>query len=469
MALLLQRLNLGGELSPSAATIGEKHFRALSAQKNWIKLQGHGPAVLLQHQQEELSGSHNESSVICYLTPHLQAMVKEAAVGLERPLRLVNSERHAWLQTSGDSKAPDMFIAHPAVHELVKTEGDKDYDGSNFLFGKPGGWDLRDIMEVPIIEAKRAIGPQDFEGLGEVINYVSCLCAFKGEDAPVDKERILSTKCMLIASNGFWLIKFEASIPIHCLYGTWVDAGSRQAIVDFIQYMKPDIDRLWENAIDNLVDQFEVTLAEPEYQKKPSCFLGRGADGRVFRVCDSNGQEYAMKCVASKDRFSRVREEWFAYDKVQKRLDLSNSAAKLCKSYFDEGNKFAGLLYQPVGEPLPKTKYAMKSAIEGLKLLCAAGVRHDDTRLPNVIWVEKKAFWIDFRSAFPTDSKLQGQESFVQSVMVLAESCHVGIDVAGPKFREAASTYYVNGDFNVISEYLKPYWARSKRTEAPAQ
>ncbi len=469
MELLLQRLNLDGELSPSPATIGEKHFRALSIQKNWIKLQGHGPAVLLQHQLEELSGSINESSVIHYLTPHLQGMVKEAADCLGRPLRLVNSERHAWLQTSGDSKAPDMFIAHPAVHELVKTEGDKVYDGSSFLFGKPGGWDLRDTMEVPIVEVKRAIGPRDFEGFGEVINYVSCLCVFKGKDAPLDKERILSTKCMLVASNGFWLIRFEASIPIYCLHGSWVDPGSRQAIVDFIQYMKPDIDRQWENAIDSLVDQFEATLVEPKYQEIASSFLGRGADGRVFRVCDSNGQEYAMKCVVSKEGFSRIQEEWFAYDKVQQRLELSNSTAKLCKSYFDEGMKFAGLLYQPVGKPLPAAKYAMESAIQGLKLLCAAGVRHDDTRLPNVVWANDKAIWIDFRSAFPIDSELQGQQSFVQSVMVLAESCHVGIHVADPKFREAVSTYYVIGEFKIISGYLRPYWARPKRTEAPAQ
>jgi hypothetical protein len=92
--------------------------------------------------------------------------------------------------------------------------------------------------------------------------------------------------------------------------------------------------------------------------------------------------------------------------------------------------KIAGLLYQPVGKPLPETMYAMKCAIQGLKLLCSAGVHHGDTRLPNVIWANDKAIWIYFRSAFPIDSQLQ----FVQSVMVLAESCHVGINVDDPRF-----------------------------------
>ncbi len=416
--------------------------------------------MLCLEEYEALQASTNESMVIQYLTPHLQKLVIKAGEGLGKSLRLVNSENHPWVETIGDPKKPDMFIAHPAVYKLVKTSADEKCDGAKFLFGIPGSFDLRDMMEVPIIEAKRLIGPEDFQAFGEGIDYVSCLCAFDEEsDVPLDKQRILSTKCILIASNGFWLVNFESTIPIHCLHGTWTDAGSAQAIVDFIQYKRPEIERLWESALENLMTKFEVHLIEPDYHGEMSSFLGMGADGRVFRVLDSKDNEYAMKCAASLDGISKLREEWLVHEKFGERLSNCKCAAKLHKWHFNDEKKFAGLLFTPVGKPLQQKKYAIQSAVEGLKLLCSAGIQHNDARLPNVIWANHQAVWVDFRRSFGIDSKLQGGKSFVQSLKVFVESCNAGIKTNGAEFDMAASNYYLNDDFDAISFYLRPVWA----------
>jgi predicted Ser/Thr protein kinase len=463
---MFQALKIRRESSPKPAAVGKCHFNALKIQNNWVKLQGQGPPVLLSQDYAAVQTLHNESAVVQYLTPYLQKLVMEAEKGLGKPLKLVNSENHPWIRTIGDKKKPDMFIAHPAVYKLNKSPADAKYDGENFLFGAPGSHDLRDMMEVPIIEAKPKIGNQDFQAFGEAIDYMSCLSVLGEVDGvPEDEERILSSKGMLIASNGFWLIKFESAIPIHCLHGVWTDPGSAQAIVDFIQYKRPDLERVWEDAISHMISIFEVDLIEPDYEGELSSFLGMGADGRVFRVCDPKDKmQYAMKCVASDKGFKSLRQEYMFHELYGERLSKSKSAAKLHKSYFHDKNKIAGLLFTPVGEELPETKYAMESAVEGLRLLCSAGVRHNDTRLPNVVWMknDRKAVWVDFQRSFGIDSKLQGELYFVQSLEVFAESCNAGIEIADPCFSSAASKYYRDGDFKAISSYLRSFWSRDQ-------
>jgi hypothetical protein len=452
----LQKLSGQSESSPTPAAVGRLQYEVLVENKAWVKLEREGPSVLTWEESEILVKKESESGVIQFLTPYLQKITEQASLDLGLPLRLVNSERHCWIQSSGLKKlAPDMFICHPAFYQLDRTSKDKEFDGEGFLFGKLADNILRDGLEVCAVEGKVHIGPQDFEALGDGINYSSCISIFgrtQEADIPLDKTRIMTNKVMLIASNGFWLVTCRGGQALKCEYGSWTDPGSTGSILLFIKERTQETPRRWETAIEKLLSKLGLSLLEPAYGNGIStCFLGRGGGARVFRVLNRNGEECALKCVSSEKEWRKLRVELDTFKELKDNLEQSDCAVKLCGSFVEKTERsYAGLLFQPVGVKLPQSKTAIESAINGLKALCLAGICHHDARKPNVIWSKEKAVWLDFESAYSVETAAEKEEAFVSDLQTFVASFGEGIDTMKQEFRLKAVAFWSSGSRDIF-------------------
>jgi hypothetical protein len=150
-------------------------------------------------------------------------------------------------------------------------------------------------------------------------------------------------------------------------------------------------------ALESLCAYFDVELV-PSSEGFP-CFLGRGSCARVFRVQDSKGNIMALKVVLRS-----------GVDSIE--VERANSRAKglnelgvviTCKNHFiDPSMRFAGLLLDPVGRPMQRTRGDMEAALLSLKKLNIGGFTHGNSRRPNAVIVTRngveQCVWLDLET-----------------------------------------------------------------------
>jgi hypothetical protein len=231
----------------------------------WVKFSGMGLPALNMSEYEKLQEQDGEASLVCCLAPFLQNLVKEAAVQLDMPLELVSSERHHWIEYTSLKKpkplAPDMFISHPAFINFTMSPKDVASNATKSFFGKPAIMDLCDSLEVPIIEVRRDWGKDFHYPLGRAMMLSSLISRFQRNQAvQLDTARLKQIKAILIDAKKFALVKIKEGKTEHCLHGRLTDAGTRQAIIDFIKEGYPNDNRAWAGAIKCLQKEYHAIL-----------------------------------------------------------------------------------------------------------------------------------------------------------------------------------------------------------------
>ncbi|CAJ1944894.1 unnamed protein product [Cylindrotheca closterium] len=138
---------------------------------------------------------------------------------------------------------------------------------------------------------------------------------------------------------------------------------------------------------------FELGLVPEE-----NGYLGSGAFGLVFKVCDQNGVAFALKIVPDVD--DNVAE-------LQKQMSITNEATRKCPHLIvgveeDSFRKFgklgAALLFSEVGNHY--SSLSKKAIIDCLQELHENNVVHGDARVENIVCVNGRAKWIDLRRAY---------------------------------------------------------------------
>jgi len=421
----------GAKSSPTPATLGRKAVDSLKASQNWIKLDGTGGSIL---QAEVDSGQiSNESSLVQILTPLLREVVESASAILGIPLVLVNTERHAYFEDphGGSASKPDMLVTHPAFYTWNKSDGDVQYCKDGFIFGKGADWCLRDCWEV-IVECKKEIGMDNFTALGEGIEYArrKSFVSTAERLSEVDSRSRRFTRLIVCDSKHFYLVLCVDGNAARCVWGAWVDPGSKDATVDFLVrgFETESLTRTWVNAIESSCTQFDVTLLQPN-EDVPTCFLGAGGCGRVFRVL-SNSQDkkmHGLKVGVGDVACSQIREEWSKFEQYSQSFSKAEAALVVISKYYESTDRAcAAILLEPVGLVLPRTQKAIKSALEGLMMLSNSGFGHGDARICNVVWMPDTECckWVDLRTicSCSADTKVA---TFTRDAVAFFSSCRL--------------------------------------------
>lgn len=225
-------------------------------------------------------------------------------------------------------------------------------------------------------------------------------------------------------------------------------------------------DRKWVNAIDQLCKQFSCEVVTPTQESR--CFLGRGSTGRVFHVSavgpsGSGTQQFALKVALGELGCARIRDEVDNFTQLVDNLKELSCVVTMSSWHIDSNKAFAGLLLGPVGEQLPRTKHAILSAIGGLKQLAVKGLYHGDARLPNVVWLNDEALWLDFRTMIHVS--LQPGDCFIADVKMFVESFHASVNME--VVEEVTKIYFTSefSSFNSMSDNcLSSLWSKPSGT-----
>lgn len=176
---------------------------------------------------------------------------------------------------------------------------------------------------------------------------------------------------------------------IRIIAGKWTDAGSKDFLKSYIAEVKS---RFLPPLTDAIIQLCQALKVKPS---SSTPFLGRGADGYVFRVVSllDPDTELAMK-VVMRDKIAEefgVLQQAYAVvpdivvEPVGHCVELMLSDGTVCGAY----------LMKEVG-----SKVDMRMRPTVLKLLVTlhgAGLKHGDPRMPNVVKVGEKCKFIDFR------------------------------------------------------------------------
>jgi hypothetical protein len=363
-------------------------------------------------------------------------------------LVLVNTERHAWVEDphKGYSSAPDMLVTHPCFYRWNKSEADSRYDGAGFLFGLLAQWDLRDCPAA-VVEFKTTLKESRIP-LGEGIDYVRRIAS---ATAPLYAPAFNVIHVMIAGQDKFQLVTCDHDTPLRCVWGEWGDRGSLDALVQFFIPSQ----HAWLDAITTCCRNFSVELVLPT-QNEPSCFLGRGATGRVFQVCSlASGVRHmhALKVSLGNQGCVGIAAELFNFTTHSSALGEAKATTMVLRHHVDPDRQFAGLLVSPVGSRLPVTKKAVISAIDGF---AHAGLHHGDARRDNVVWIsdEVGALWVDLErlAAVAAADRIA---KFAQDLSTFAES--YGIQDIGDI--RAAAAEYLHDRVDPLVTLFKCIWA----------
>ena len=403
---------------PSETTLGRTAYEQLQRERQWLPIDHQGEAVLTDNEQEEVRVLTNERAVVNFLTPKMEAIIKESSQRLGLPLVLVNSERHPWVHGAQDFREaemlkPDQFVAHAAC--WAKRQNTEIPD--NFKSGVLAHWDLRDCL-FAVIEWKKSATDGGYKALGQGIRYAECIAhtTTKEEAELVDVVALQSTRLVVADRNGFKLVNCIGGRAVSCRYSGWKEAGSKEALIDFVT----GVERPWPRILESVCQSLDI--------EHISEFLGRGADARAFKVT-KGGMDLVVKVSRGERSASLLQLEHKIMTEHRILLQATGSTVCIVEDtgsdfYIPQDRNFAALLIHPSGEPLPMRRKAILSAINGLRSLAKQGIRHGDARHANVIWwkgSQEKALWIDFRQMSIVGSDNQ-KDSFQSDVMSFVDS-----------------------------------------------
>ncbi|CAJ1946421.1 unnamed protein product [Cylindrotheca closterium] len=345
--------------------------------------EGKGEAVLTNEQARSLLQLETEHQMVAFLTPFLAALFQCNGASSNRVL--VNSEAYKWLKTSNDENSaaynqnPDMFICHKSIYKkrdpFDAREDDKllQMRRSTDVFGQLSNWDLRRFLYL-VLDAKKDI---DDSAFGQTINYGAHLSL--GENSPI------TVRLVLFDRESFWLVQTVKGTASSVRKCRWVDGGSKSRLEKF----------MLQDPVIEILDKacFELGLV-PEVDG----YLGGGAFGLVFKVCDQNGAALALKIVL--DVHDKVAE-------LQRQMAITNEAQRKCPHLIVgvEENSFrkfdklgAVLLFSEVGNHY--SSLSKKAIFDSLQELHDNNIAHGSARVDNVVCVNGEAKWIDLQRAY---------------------------------------------------------------------
>ncbi|KAK1938139.1 hypothetical protein P3T76_009289 [Phytophthora citrophthora] len=280
----------------------------------------------------------------------------------------VNSERYQWfpqstLVTKYTDLKPDGFATHRGMFRAkpVPDDGVQRPNGFRFGVAEEELFDCLILFESKLTITDAAFGP--------VVRYLQHLCPKA------------SASAILFDRRSFWLIKSHKSVVVKVEKAMWVNKGSKSLFKNFItNNISP-----WVAYLANACSSLGVDVVEGD------AFLGRGANGRVFKVTGQSQEVFALKIV-EKCSVGRLYREEKALAKAQHTgLTISSVGEPI------ETPDSAALLLFPVGESLPQptTQEEVRNFFGLLWQLHENDLVHGDPRVPNMILTEKKSLWID--------------------------------------------------------------------------
>ena len=426
--ILVAHLQAGQVLSsPSRAELGRSVWEACQSKSEGISEASriHAPTPLLTQAEHEAlkerykanSGSR-ENVWVALLTPRLMELVASFS---PRKL-LVNSELIGWVRTEADIsnlfQKPDLFVCDPVAYvaDAQPRTTDKSSASSKyaatlrtgaFVFGSCA-WPLRDAV-LCLLEAKVKIDLH--EAIGEIFSKVQNL--LRG-------TTMASFKCCLFDMESMYLFTFTNTGLLSSQHFPLIAPGSFRTVADFI--CPPSvIEPVWLRTVRQLCTAFDVEPVDG------SAFLGSGAHGKVFRVqshlsvsAASSGASsavspshavipFALKIVDHRHQDSLDAEHL----KLQRLLTSTANRLSILPTFVSPKVQHAidpssgsplgsGLLLQPVGrwvwaERPSNIQAALYEVLDALVQLHQLDVVHGDARLENLLRVDDRLVWIDFR------------------------------------------------------------------------
>lgn len=420
-----------------------------------MRVHGQGPPVLDDARYAELASKKfsNESELVQWFTPILQDMVRDALTRTGYPLALVNSERHAWVEDPnlGAPSKPDMIVVHSALYTARSSPADAQYHGNSFVFGELAHFDLCDSISATL-EWKVDFGENDFRAFGQALDYVRRMASIK--PTGVSSNQRSCQRIMIANRSGFALSTTFRGTPTSYVSGEWNSPGSRDAVVDFFSTK-----REWLDAMDAACRELKVSFVAPQ-AVDTSCFLGRGASGRVFLVSRAGegaqpaSAQLAVKVSLGRDATCKLKAEVTILTRIARLSDddegLALCVTRLVDVFLDSTLSFGALLIQPVGKPIgpPFTMYKILGALQALRILGKRGLFHGDARWPNVLWVgdgrDGRAVWTDFQFSFEIP-ECRRAEHFVKDVEVFLTSL-LNVESSSAALTTCATAFFYAGE-----------------------
>jgi hypothetical protein len=373
--------------------------------------------------------SQSEREFCAFMTSPLELLFPD--------LTLVDSESFSWLCTSSNSKldqSPDFFLCESALYETRFPQTDTSMGAllastrqtlpGDFRFGVIP--DRRLYDSVYILDAKRKIKPAD---RGELITHLRWLGASKNHPR----------RGMLFDAEDFVLIEVDGPYYRQVIEGRFSTKGSLSCIREFFPPFRYSLKEICNLA--------QVTLFDPKLHKAASCgFLGAGGSGRVFRVVSADADITRIRAadiqavkVVERESQTCFQTEFNRLSEHRDNCECNNFVRPVSQLVRTEN--LCGYVMSPVGAALTRESVLAPGfpTIEDVFLsLCesvhnhhnlpsneSAPIAHGDSRLPNVLLVDKGVAnpflaWCDLR--YETRSEEPPTELFKDDMTSLVGS-----------------------------------------------
>ncbi len=357
-----------------------------------VAIEGSGSSIMSNDLLEQATRLYNqdprphEQHLVNLYTPALMQLVQEVSP----ELRLVSSECLQWLRCmSGHRKSdlkPDLFSAHHALIQYAPAYNNAPTCAVKRVFGKFISWECRSSIHC-IWDAKWKI---DMQAFGEKCKYLQ----IAGKDCLDHNGVALKLKGVLFDKEEFWMIKSSGNTITEVKKCHWGHRGSKELLIQFLQGSNP-----WLEATNALCEQLGVSIVDySRSEESLSAWLGSGSNGRVFRL--ENGQ--VMKIVVGL-RSEEVEKEYLLMLRHHKFDAISSLVFPVVEDTYRSGVigdvRYAGYLLAEEGQKigLPVSQELKQELALSMYGLHFHGVIHGDPRVENVLILDGRVKWIDFR------------------------------------------------------------------------
>jgi hypothetical protein len=304
------------------------------------------------------------------MTPLLQELSCHCS---NNELALFNSERIPWLPNVLNDLKPDFHVKHICFNSLNATAHHPSTSSMNiFLFG--GIINKEYVKQVAFIWEGKTVNLGNTE-YGTMLNYLMCLRQ-AGNSNP---------RGVLYNSSEWVYFQFDNGYLTKKINGDWTDRGSKNFLKECVQTAPRDI-------LTTALIHFESSFGV-----RAKLWLGCGAEGHVFLVSSSDGNEYAMKisiCGSLEREFELLKK---TKEKVPNMIvDTVRTPMKV-----DINGKLCGAFLMEVGNAIDRRTRIIPSLV----ILHLSGITHGDPRYNNILRFNNDQLkWIDLRSvqAFTT-------------------------------------------------------------------
>jgi hypothetical protein len=379
----------------SDAARGDAILEGLTEKRKIVEFSANprGRAVLTQEQQIVLSALGSEHQVVAFLTNVFEEIFANDNIAV------VNSEEYRWLGNTGKTqfdKKPDVLFCLPAFYTPRPPWKNSDETVERLRheknrFGVLSDWELRDCLGA-IGEAKLSLGSGK-EAFGQILAYAWHI----GNRLPTSELVVL-----LFDRTEFWKIACLGGSPTSVIKCKWTEMGSRELFRD------APLESPWETLLKEVSSICLLTL-------EPGSFLGFGASGRVFRFLDEQRIPRAVKIVSGNDEISNLQEECKLLMDAHSKCPENVIGVERPVVELRQG---AALVLSQVGTKLRRKDFAR--IMRSLEKLHVKDIIHGDARLANVVDVEGRVMWLDFRHSRPLPTiqqKILDLESLLKSLL----------------------------------------------------